>query len=47
MDQEGAVHGRNFAAHNKKEGNGKFKTIDIFFFFSPVLPLSADPAGSV
>lgn len=45
MDQEGAVHGRTFAAHNEKEGDRKSKTID--FIFSSVLPLSADPAGSV
>lgn len=43
-DQEGAVHGRTFAALYVKQGDRKFKPID---FFSPVFPLSADPAGSV
>lgn len=44
MDHKGAVHGRTFTAHHEKEGDRKFKTID---FFTPVLPLSEDPAGSV
>lgn len=30
-DQEGAVHGRTFAALDDKQGDRKFKPIDFFF----------------
>lgn len=42
MDQEGAVHGRTFAAHSEKEGDRKSKTIDFFFFSFTTLQILQD-----